>query len=241
MIFIDSRFEELSLENESFSNDNYKFVNIFDGCLASAIISNKKYPPTNSTLVERHVSDGSIFVVFLDKYSLSEKAINALIADTRATRIIAVFLETAIHKNGYVSIKNILEMTERDFVKYKANLAAVGVHVFECPVFTLDILLEELESALNDNVSLELYPAYVKYHIIDDWRNMVASMPMLDEERANALYKKYGEVPVIDVLRDLTDQEKNQTGFGKIVCDGLREWIGIPKGFNLGLLWKEDE
>lgn len=240
MIFIDTRFEELSEQNESFSNSNYSFLKINKVCMAGAIISRIKAPPITKALVEKHVESGAVFVAFIDKYSRDENAVEDLL-ELGAKNIMVVYLGSAVHIHGKVKVAGIEFPNEEVFVKEKCKLAAIGINVFECPVFGLDVLLEETEKYLLSDDEIEVYPAYIKYRIIDDWRAMVASMPMIDFEKANYLYEKYGDVAVIDVLRDLTNPEKNSTGFGKIVCERLRDWIGIPTGFNLGLVWEEDE
>lgn len=241
MIFIDSRFEEeLASNNASFSKDNYSFVDIDESCLAGAIISDKRFPPTSPALVKKHIEAGSIFVAILDKYSLDEGAVANLL-ELGIRNISAVYLGTPVHVNGYVRIGNFLEVPEREYMIEKCKLSAVGVSLFECPVYCLDIYLEEMEKYILSSDVLDIYPSYIKYRVISDWRAMVASMPLIGKDKADALYRKYGDRAVIDILRDLTDIDKNPSGFGRVVCERLREWIGIPEGFNLGLVWKEDE
>ena len=240
MIFIDNRFEELSEQNESFSNSNYNFLKISDECLAGAIISNMKAPPVTKSLVDKHIESGAVFVALVDKHSRHERAIENLL-ELGIKNIMMVYLGSAIHTHGKVKVAGIEFPNEEIFVREKCGLVALGVNVFECPVFSLDVLLEETERYLLSNETVDIYPSYIKYRIVDDWRNMIASMPMIDFEKAEYLYNKYGNVPVIDVLRDLTNPEKNSTGFGKVVCDRLRDWIGIPTGYNIGFVWKEDK
>lgn len=241
MIFIDSRFEEeLVSHNASFSNHNYSFINIHKSCLAGAIISDKRFPPTSEALVKKHIEYGSMFVSILDKYSLNENAVANLL-ELGVKNMSAVYLGTPVHINGYVKIGNFLEVPEREYMIEKCKLVAVGINLFECPVCCLDVLFEEMEKYIISHDVLNIYPSYIKYRVIDDWRAMVASMPLIGKDKADALYHKYGDRAVIDVLRDLTDTEKNPSGFGRVVCERLREWIGIPDGFNLGLVWEEDE
>lgn len=241
MIFLDSRFgEELADKNASFSKDNYSIVRIDKSCLAGAIVSDKRFPPTSPALLKKHIESGSMFVALLDKYSIEEGAIANLL-ELKIRNISAVFLGTPVHVNGYVKIDNFLELPEREYMIEKCKLTAVGINVFECPVYCLDVFLEEMEQYLLSDKPLEVYPSYIKYRIIDDWRKMVAGMPLIGGERADVLYKKYGDRPVIDVLRYLTDKDKNTEGFGRVICDRLRDWIGIPDEFNIGLVWKGDE
>lgn len=241
MIFIDTRFEELADKNASFSDNKYKFVKIHESCMAGAIISSKKYPPSSEELVKRHIEDGSVFVAFVDKYTGNEGTVRNLL-EIGAKNIIRVYLGTPVRKDGLVIIDDFLRMEERDFLKEKAHLISCGVGSFECPVYLLNVILEEIDGLLESEQPVSFYPPYVNYKIIDDWRNMIASMPLIGQERADALYRKYNGRSVIDVLVDLTDPDKNRSGFGLIVCDRLREWIGIPDGFNLGLVWTgEDE
>jgi len=240
MIFIDTRFEELARKNASFSDARYSFVKIHKSCMAGIIVSSKKYPPTNESFIKKHIADGSVFVSLVDKYTVEENAVRNLL-EIGARNIIKVFLGTPVRKGGHVIIDDFLDMEEKEFLLEKAHLTAIGVGSFECPVYLLDVLLEEIAGFVLEKGDAGIYPAYVNYRIIDDWRNMVASMPLIGQERANALYRKYNGRSVIDVLVDLTDPDKNRSGFGLIVCERLREWFGIPDGFNIGLEWKGDE
>lgn len=240
MIFIDQRFEWLADKNASLSSPKYTYINISGVCPASAIVSDKRIPPSNMALVKKHIEFNSMFVVFLDELSIAENAIASL-REIGARNITALYLGEPVHVNGYVRIGDLVNVPEKDYIVEKCKLNALGINLFECPVNCIDVYLEQMEQYIESKKPAEMYPSYIKYKILDDWRAMVAGMPLIGYERADALYQKYGNVGVIDVLRDLTDTDKNKTGFGKIICDRLREWIDIPDGFNIGLVYKEDE
>lgn len=79
---------------------------------------------------------------------------------------------------------------------------------------------------------------------IDDWRYTVAAIPSIGPVKANAVYDALAQTiydnNLLNALVWLTDGEHKINGIGKETIRSVRQWVGIPDGWNISLDWKGD-
>jgi len=240
MIFLDANLEVLADSFANTSASSMRIVSIDESCGAVAVISKAKYPPTTPELVKKHNDDGSIFISLADYFITREASVSKLVESEIKNKMLLFFGDIK-RKAGYVKIGDHVNLPERDFLLEKLRYSMMGFHVFEFPTDYVVPFMEELDRYVTEQSYTEVFPSYIENRVVGDWRATVATFPLVGINRANTLYEKYGGRPFLDALFDITNPELNQAGIGKVICDQVRDWIGIPDGFRFSLIHESEE
>jgi len=241
MIFISQDFKESVADATGSLPPEYKVVkNLDKKCGANVIVSRVKFPPMTDELLKKHDENNSIFITLVDNY-IDVKNIISKAVEFGARNRMVVYLGSVKSCCGYVKIDGLLNMPEKDYLNDKLFFIMLGFSFVECSHGCLEYFLDEINKRVNSDEPVAVLPGYTDAKIADDWRATVSTLPLIGLERANYLWSKYGERPLLDVLSDLTNLKINNEGVARIIAERVRDYVGLPEGFSLWLKHDSEE